>query len=103
MKKVGQKELKETVEGLHSCKAIFSHIEHVHETFQGQTVWEDDVHVFNLKGHKEASVCYAWSEPVQNSDRHRFYAVLHIVPVKSAQDAVRASLLKDYRESKNPS
>jgi hypothetical protein len=40
----------------------------------------------------------AWSAPVAGADRRRFFAVLHAGPVKSARDAVRASILQTYRE-----
>ncbi len=43
-------------------------------------------------------LCYAWSAPVEGPNRRRFFAVLHAGPVKSARDAVRASIVQTYRE-----
>ena len=90
--------LRQAVEGLHGGRAIFNRKEHVHETFQNQTVWEGTVHVFDLEGHATASVAYAWSEEVPDTDRRRFVAILHAGPVSSAADAVRASIVQKYRE-----
>jgi hypothetical protein len=79
------------VEGLHNCKAKYKEVFRIIEMFEGDTVWEGDVFVFDLKGHPLAKICYAWSSPVPGS----FYAVLHLGPVKSAVDAVRASIISD--------
>ena len=91
--------LRDAVEGLHGCPATYRETIHVEETFRGEPVWEGDVYVFDLDGHDLAEVAYAWSEPVEGSDRHRYFAVLHAGPVKSAQDAVRASIINDYKEN----
>ena len=63
-----------------------------------QTSWMGTVHVFDLEGHPSATVCYAWSEPVEDSENRQFYAVLHQPPVRSAGDAVRASIVQRSRE-----
>ena len=62
-------------------------------------MWEGDVYVFDLDGNDLADVAYAWSEPVEGSDRHRYFAVLHAGPVKSAQGAVRASIIADSKDN----
>ncbi len=90
---------RDAVEGLHGCPATYRETIHVEETFQGAIVWTGNVYVFDLDGHDLADVAYAWSEPVEGSDRHRYFAVLHAGPVKSAQDAVRASIIQDHREA----
>lgn len=45
----------------------------VRETFRGSPVWEGTVHVFDLKGHPNAARAYAWSSPIEGSDKRRFY------------------------------
>jgi hypothetical protein len=100
--KESTKALKQAVEGLHNCKAKYKKETHVKETFEGQLVWEGDVYIFDLKDHPTAKLAYAWSSPVEGLDKRRFYAVLHAPPVKSAQDAVRASIANDYKQ-KRPS
>ncbi len=89
--------LQQAVEGLHNCKAIYKEKTHVTEKFKGDVVWDGDVYVFELKDHPKAKLAYAWPSPVKGSNKTRFYAVLHADPVKSAKDAVRASIAKDYR------
>lgn len=69
----------------------------VSETFQGRPVWVGIVHVFKLERHPTASRAYAWSPPIEGSDRRRFYAVLHIPPVASPADAVRAAIVADIK------
>ena len=91
--------LRDAVEGLHGCPATYRETIPVEETFQGAIVWTGDVYVFDLDGHDLADVAYAWSEPVPESNRHRYFAVLHAGPVKSAQDAVRASIIQDHKEA----
>ncbi len=91
--------LKQDVEGLHDCKARHTATEYVTETFEGETVWEGTVHIFALEGHPKASVCYAWPSPDQETDRRRFFAVLQDGPIKSAQEAVRVSLILGLRKS----
>jgi hypothetical protein len=91
--------LKQAVERMHGCPATYHRSERVRETFEGKPVWEGDVAVFGIIGHPTANVCYAWSSPVEGSDRRRFFAVLHEGPVKSARDAVRASIVQTYREA----
>jgi hypothetical protein len=90
--------LQEAVEGVYGGTAAYRGSEHVQEAFEGKTVWEGEVYVFALSGHPTASTCYAWSSPVKGSGRRRFFAVLHEGPVKSARDAVRASIVQAYRE-----
>ena len=94
--------LARAVSDLHRCQARYRDTVYVRETHEGETAWRGDVAVFDLDGHGYASVCYAWSEPVPGSDRHRFYAVLHIPPVQSAADAVRAVIREQFRQRYPP-
>lgn len=70
----------------------------VKETFQGKTIWEGTVQVFDLQGHPEATRCYAWSHAVGDTEKRRFVAVLHKEPVTSPAAAVRASIIQEARE-----
>lgn len=87
------------VERIHKCRAIFRQAVQVLETHDGETVWEGDVHLFDLEGHRTATTCYAWTSPVEDSDRLCYYAILHEGPIKSAADAVRAAIVKGYRNA----
>ena len=71
--------------------------EPVKEVFNGKTVWEGVVHVFDLHGNAKATRVYAWSSPIAGSDRRRFYAVLHLGGIRSPLDAVRAAIVAEHR------
>ena len=93
-------QLKRAVEGQHGCTATFVQSVPVKEAFEGKTIWEGVVHVFQINGHPKASKAYAWSSPIERSDKRRFFAVLHIPPITSPADAVRAAIVAEVRERK---
>ena len=95
--KKSSSDLREAIERLHNCRAQLRSTHNVKEKFEGQAVWEGVVSQFKIEGHPEADTCYAWSSPVEGSDRRKFYAVLHIPPVDSPEAAVRAAIVQDYR------
>jgi hypothetical protein len=86
-------QLRKAVEQMHQCLAQLAQSVPVKETHEGATVWEGVVHVFDLTGHPTASRGYAWSSPIEGSDKRRFFAVLHQGPIKSPADAVRAAIV----------
>jgi hypothetical protein len=74
----------------------------IHEVFQGKTVWQSDVEVFDLHDHPQAKRCYAWSHlEGKNDERTRLVAVLEIPPVVSAQKAVRFQIVKDVKSGES--
>lgn len=92
--------LQEAVERQHGCKATFDRVERVIERYEGQPVWAGPVTIFKLEGHPTATECYAWSDPVTESGRRRFYAVLRAGLVTSPEEAVRAAIVQEYRDAK---
>ena len=90
-------ELIKAVERLHNCSASIREIVQVKEEPEWQAAWEGIVHIFDLTGHPQADKCYAWSSPIEGSEKRKFYAVLHIPPVDSPLKAVRASIIQDQR------
>ena len=80
---------REAIHATHNADSKLIERVPVHEQFQGETVWEGEVLVFELIDHPEASCCYAWEVDGE------VIAVLGVGPVQSAQDAVRASILAD--------
>ena len=44
---------------------MLSSVEPVKEVFNGMTVWERVVHVFDLEGHPKATRAHAWSSPLE--------------------------------------
>jgi hypothetical protein len=94
---VAASELKTVVESQHGGTATLAQSVPVKETHAGAVVWEGIVHVFDLAGHPTASRAYAWSSPIEGSDKRRFFAVLHQGPVRSPVDAVRAAIVAEQR------
>lgn len=90
--------LKAAVEGMHGGRATFVQAVPVREEFEGQPVWEGVVHVFDLEGHEKASRAYAWSSPIDESDKRRLFAVAQIPPIITPQDAVRAAIVAEHRK-----
>ena len=90
-------QLRQAVESQHGGTASLTQSAPVKETHAGAVVWEGVVHVFDLEGHPTASRAYAWSSPIEGSDKRRFFAVLHQGPVKSPVDAVRAAIVAEQR------
>jgi hypothetical protein len=91
-------ELRDVIRRLHGAEA--THIESVpvKETFKGETVWEGIVEVFELTGHATAHRVYAWAHETDDPNKPvRHVTVLHLHPIKSAQDAVRAVILQEAR------
>jgi hypothetical protein len=89
-------ELRDVIRKLHGVES--EHVESVPvtETFQGQTVWEGIVEVFELHNHPKASRLYAWAHETGNSDKPvRHVTVLHLSPVDSPLKAVQISILGD--------
>ncbi len=84
------------IKDLHGCNATYLESIRVKEEFEGQAVWEGTVHIYNVD-HQDTNTCYAWSSPVEGSKNRKFYTVLKLPPVKSVQDAVKASIVSDYQ------
>lgn len=97
MTEVNETALREAVEALHGCQATFQATQLVKEEFEGEVAWEGKVHIFDITGHPSATICYAWSSPIEGSDNRKFYAVLNIPPVDSPEKAVRAAIISDHR------
>jgi len=93
---VDSSELQQAVERQHLCSARLLQSVPVREKFARETVWEGVVHVFALTGHPRAT--YAWSSPIEGSDKRRFFAVLHQPPVTSPVEAVRAAIVAETRD-----
>jgi hypothetical protein len=97
MIEVSINELKTAIQAQHGGTATLVQAVPVKETFKGSTVWEGVVHVFDLEGHPKATRAYAWSSPIEGSTKRRFFAVLHIPPIVSPLDAVRAAIVVEHR------
>ncbi len=97
-------ELRDVIHKLHRAKAHHIQSVSVTETFQGQTVWDGVVEVFDLTGHPKANRIYAWAHLTDDPKQpKRFVTVLHIPPVVSPQTAVRAAIVQESRERRGRS
>ncbi len=98
MTEVSVEALKKAIRNLHGCDSTWMQAARAKETFEGETVWEGFVQVFDLIDHPKAKRCYAWSHALDDSDKRRFVAVLHQEPVTTPGAAVRASIVQQSRE-----
>jgi hypothetical protein len=86
------------VNHLHGCDS--KHIESVpvEEVYEGKTVWQGIVEVFEVRGHPKANKVYAWSHVHgKNDDDERFVAVLGLPPVTSPETAVKVAIAGEVR------
>ncbi len=91
-------ELQDVIRRLHGVEATHVESVAVKETFKRQTVWEGLVEVFDLVGHPTAHRVYAWVNESDDPNRPRQHVtVLHLHPIKSAQDAVRAAIVREFK------
>ena len=92
-------ELRDVIRRLHGVDS--THIESVpiKETFQGKTVWEGIVEVFELRGHPKASKVYAWAYETDNPKKPKHVTVLHLGPITSPLLAVRAAIVEEFRSN----
>jgi hypothetical protein len=89
-------ELRDVIHKLHGVESRHLESVPIKETFQGKTVWEGVVEVFELIGHPTAQKAYAWTHDANGKKRH--VTVLHVDKVTSPLLAVRASIVQEFRE-----
>ncbi|MDE2107548.1 MAG: hypothetical protein KGL39_60705 [Patescibacteria group bacterium] len=93
--------LQVAVQQLHKCGAIHRQTVPVQEVFEGRTIWQGHVEVFDLNGHPKAKRAYAWSHREgKNDDGERFVAVLEIPPVESPETAVKVAIAAEVKGKK---
>jgi hypothetical protein len=96
MKSTYIEELREVIRRLHGVDATHIKSVPVKEAFQGKTVWEGIVEVFELIDHPKAPRVYAWSHDTDSPEKHHV-TVLHVAPITSAVEAVRAAIVQEFR------
>jgi hypothetical protein len=72
------------------------------EEFQGETVWEGEVEVFDID-HPKAKRCYGWGYTVNENQGRNYVAVLEVPPVTSPQTAVQAAIMSEIKNAKSKS
>jgi hypothetical protein len=95
-------DLREIIHKLHGATATHVESVPVTETFEGKTIWDGIVEVFDLHGHPGTHRVYAWSHETDDPDNpKRHVTVLHLPPVVSPITAVRAAIVQEYRANAN--
>ena len=83
---------------LHGCDAIYVETVPVVEEFQGETIWQGDVEVFDIRGHPKAKRGYGWGYAAGEGDQaRRYFVVLELPPVDSPQAAVKAAIMSEIK------
>ena len=91
-------ELKEVIRRLHGVESTHRQSIPVKEVFQGKTVWEGIVEVFELHGHPKANIAYAWTHDTDDPDQpRRSVTVLQVPPAVSPETAVRVAIAQELR------
>jgi hypothetical protein len=97
-REASKKALQRAILDLHGCKATWVKSVPVKEVFEGETVWEGVVQVFDLIDYPKAKRCYAWSHSLEGSKKRRFFAVLHQGVVDSPEKAVKVAIINEVRK-----
>ena len=85
--------------------ATSKHVETVPviEEFNGETIWQGEVEVFDIRGHPKATRCYGWGYSTDEDQGRRYVAVLQLPPVTSPQTAVKAAIVAEIKHAKSKS
>jgi hypothetical protein len=93
--------LQEAIRNGHGCQAKHTASVPIHEAFQGKTIWRGTVEVFDLIGHPDAKLAYAWGHAEKDTGNEvRIVTVLGLPPVDSPLKAVQAVILNEIRQRK---
>ena len=84
---------------LHGCDAEYVETVPVVEEFQGETIWQGDVEVFEITGHPKAKRGYGWGYVTSESGGRRYFTVLELPPVDSPQTAVKAAIRSEIQNA----
>lgn len=85
---------------LHGCDATYVETVPVVEEFQGETIWQGDVEVFDIRGHPKATRGYGWGYVASESEGRRYFTVLELPPVDSPQTAVKAAIMSEIKNAR---
>lgn len=85
---------------LHRCEATYVETVPVVEKFQGKTIWQGDVEVFDLIGHPKTTRGYGWGYATTEGGGRRYFTVLELPPVDSPQTAVRAAIAAEIQNAR---
>jgi hypothetical protein len=93
-------ELREVIQKLHGAEAKHRESVPVKEVFQGQTVWDGIVEVFDLTGHPKTNRAYGWMHDTGDPRKAaQHVTVLHLHPALTPATAVRAFIVQEFRNN----
>jgi len=85
---------------LHGCEAEYVETVPVIEQFQGETIFQGDVEVFDLEGHPKATRGYGWGYTTTEGGGRRYFTILELPPVDSPQTAVKAAIMSEIQNAR---
>jgi hypothetical protein len=92
--------LRDAILHLHGAKATHRESVPVHETWQGNPVWDGIVEVFDLHDHPKTDTAYAWLHDSGDPEKSfQPVAVLHIHPALSPLTAVQTFIVQGIRNA----
>lgn len=94
-------ELQAAILNVHGATSTHVETVPVIEEFQGETVWQGEVEVFDIRGHPKATRCYGWGYSADEDQGRRYVAVLGLPPVTSPQTAVKAAIVSEIKNAKS--
>ena len=93
-------ELQRVIHHLHGAEATHRESVPVKETWQGKTIWDGVVEVFDLHGHPKTDTVYAWLHDTGDPERPvQHVTVLHIHPALTPLSAVRAFIMQGIQNA----
>jgi hypothetical protein len=93
-------ELQAAILNVHGAQATHVETVPVTEEFQGETVWQGEVEVFDIRGHPKAKRCYGWGYSTDEDQGRKYVAVLELPPVDSPQTAVKAAIMSEIKNAR---
>ncbi|MGA7829818.1 MAG: hypothetical protein WCA21_02535 [Terracidiphilus sp.] len=92
-------ELKDVIRNLHGVESTHRESVPVKEVFNGHTIWDGIVEVFDLHSHPQANTAYAWTHETDDPDKpKRHVTVLQVPPAVSPITAVRVAIMQELKE-----
>ena len=85
---------------LHNCDAEYVETVPVIDQFQGESIFQGDVEVFDLTGYPKASRGYGWGYSTSEAGGRRYFTVLELPPVNSPQTAVQAAIMSEIKNAR---
>ena len=86
--------LKELIEREYGTTANHVDTVPVLETFEGETIWDGEVEVFDVPEFADADQVFAWTFDDDNGEQH--VTVAQIPPATSPENAVKAYMVSQY-------